>query len=172
MKTYTYTITFDNGESSSSDYISSILDELNDESKQFDLSLAINKKTCDTLAEMLFNDIKNQLNNALEGSGIEFDLEGTCATVNIPKYNVNTFVLGVELFTPRKTFISVMVKPIINKDFKDSKYPTYTGDYEMFVTTSDASFNGWFTDRKVRVESVSLILDCIRPYIKDHLHYK
>ena len=172
MKTYTYTITFDNGESSSSDYISSILNELNDESKQFDLSKAINKKTCDTLKDMLFNDIKNELNNALEGSGIEFNLEGDCPSLNIPENDKYSFVLGVELYTPRREFISVMINPLQNKDFKDSKYPTYTGDYEMIVLISSVSFNSWIVDSKVYVIKVSTILEHIRPYIKKHLRCK
>ena len=133
MKTYNFSVSVKEFNDSKSSIIDSFINEAKDEERQLEITHAINKETSKTHREILL-DFTDEINEELGKIGTGFK--------NIEVYN--EYNMCGTLKTRCKIndiFFVISLEPIRNKLFKDSKYTTYTGEYEMRISRYLESWN-------------------------------
>ena len=124
MKTYNFSVSipeFKNGTS----IIDSFINEAKDEQRQLAITHAINKETSKVHKEILLN-FTDKINEELYNLGIKFQgIEEYDAYHNVNSFKTSCKINGV--------FYTIYLEPMRNKLFKDSKYPTYTGQFSMEI---------------------------------------
>jgi len=125
MKTYNFTVEVEGIHANGNSLINSFINQANDEQNQLKITEEINKKStkiynkilCDFVEEINRElavayikgfgtpSLYTAFSNKCHGSQAKISINGNCHTINI--------------------------RPKNDRDFKDSKYTTYTGDYEI-----------------------------------------
>ena len=123
MKTYNFTVEVEGIHSNESSLINSFINIANDEQNQLKITESINKKSTKIYNKILFDFV--------EKINIELSIAHIIGFEKPYKYRSFSNLCFGSL---SKAFIDngyfdIEIVPIKNKDFKDSKYTTYTGDY-------------------------------------------
>lgn len=127
----------------------SFLDEIRQEIDQEQSEMLITKKINEEVSVIhynILNDLVKQLNDIISETGISFEQ---------PVYDSNTNgYRSCKSVLPNYTNLSI--KGLVDVKFKESRYSTYTGNYQLKC-------------RGYLVSSVEDILKVIKPYIKDRI---
>ena len=163
MKKLTFTIEIDDTAINSS-FIDKLKDEVKDEERQLILTHKINKKTTQLHREILI-DIVNTLNSELIKVDLKFNeyrLEG----------NTNQYKRSMVKCSFKNTCIVLVIGArMSDRNFKDSKYSTYTGDYKFYIGSNSSKY---YTANQIdktttKVENVNDVLEYMRNHIKEHI---
>jgi hypothetical protein len=116
------------------DLVSSIINEANSQIEQQKLSLSINKRVMLEHKEIL-KDFANEVCVFLSKLGLDYSVSGVVqrAVTNNNYSNqgvVISIVKGTELLEVLQ--IGIHGEKYKSGEFKDSKYPTYSGEYKLY----------------------------------------
>ena len=159
MKTKKYIITVEvEVENTSDDAVLAIMDEVNSERKQLALTHRINEATAKTHKAALI-ELMYAFNNKIEPLGSEFDwYEKGRDSNNYANPQIKMNRIG-EWYSRRGEGIIVRFCGIPDRPFPDSKYTTYTGDYNLQYKQGGGD---WFT-----IDSIDQLLERLKDVFKD-----
>jgi hypothetical protein len=149
MKVYKFEVVV-KSEVSSSNLIDSIIQEVQSEKRQVALTHEINKKTTELHKEIL-GDFINAVNKEISKVGLDFDNDFIDGRSN-NQYN------GFESYLCQDNNCFIRINGISDRDFKDSKYTTYTGEFQIFISKGNGS--------PTRIESVDEAIVYMKDIIK------
>jgi hypothetical protein len=158
---YTFTIEvnpFGDGNS----FMDKLLDEVNDEKNQLMLTQKINKESSKAHREILSDFVKD-INKMIEPHGVSFHDEQISNTTN--GYSDYSYVCKFSNgFTS-----AILITAFSDTSFKDSKYSTYTGEYQIRITRQRESFRRDYGTICSGVKNVLDALEYIRFDLKSHI---
>ena len=160
MKTKKYIITVEvEVENTSDEAVLAIMDEVNSERKQRALTHRIYEATAKTHKAALI-ELMYAFNNKIEPLGAEFAWYEKGLDVNnyaYPQIRMNR--IG-ERYSSQVEGIIVRFRGINDRAFPDSKYTTYTGDYNLQY--KQGVRGDWFT-----IDSIDQLLERLKYVFKD-----
>ena len=126
MKTYSFSVQTDfvnNGKS----FIDSIINEIDSEKQQLRITHAINTETT-KLHRQILTDLVDEINSILEPIGLKFN------DVIETNSGANQYYNHVAMCNINETSrIAIQISAMNDHTFKDSKYCTYTGAYQLSI---------------------------------------
>jgi len=130
MKTYNFTVEVESVHAEENSLINSFINTANDEQNQINITEAINKKSTKIYNKILC-DFVESINRELNVAHI-FGFKEPYLFI---KYSNECMGSKAEAVINGCTY-SLKIIPENNRDFKDSKYTTYTGDYYLELDSS------------------------------------
>ena len=160
MKTYTCSVSVDSFDKHSS-LIDSFINEGNENKKQAKLSERINEETT-KLHRQILTDFVDEINKQLEKINLSFTNLSYNTKSNEYRESYATCEFRIGLTT--KVYYILNIIGIMDREFKDSKYSTYTGNYDIRIKRSQTYFNRDI----ILVEKIKNIDDALN-YMKDDI---
>jgi hypothetical protein len=160
MKTKKYIITVEvEVENTSDDAVLAIMDEVNSERKQLALTHRINEATAKTHKAALI-ELMYAFNNKIEPLGSEFAwYEKGLDSNNYANPKIRMNRIGEWYTNFGGEGIIVRFCGIPDRPFPDSKYTTYTGDYNLQYKQGGGD---WFT-----IDSIDQLLEILKDVFKN-----
>jgi hypothetical protein len=163
MKTYNFSVSVEGIGNNKSSIIDSFINEARDEERQLAITHAINKETSKVHEQMLL-DFATDLNEELGSIGLEF---GELKQDKVSNHYTRSFIKCV---VGHISFV-IYVQEDNNRNFEDSKYTTFTGDYKMFIGRNSCPY---YTacqkdECTTRIRSVEDVLNYMKGSIITHI---
>lgn len=157
MKTYKFKVEVAEVNNGKSSLLDSFIDEARDEQKQLDITYKINRKTTEVHRRILI-DFVTEVNEELSSIGFnEFkNIKDTSPPSN------HYYCSEAKLHTSGRTPYKLEIVGINEREFKDSKYTTYAGKYNIILVYG-SSYN------QVRVKTVDDVLVRMKDEIIEHI---
>lgn len=158
-KDYSFNITFDFANNGNS-FLDSLMSEIEDEKRQLELTHKINRQTTQRHLEIL-GDLVIELNKTLTQIGLEFMTPETTIFGGNNEYCPSVAKIHIG---NRKWEVKITAES--DRNFKDSKYGTYTGDHKILVCHDGSNYSVSENDGTNIVDG---ILNILRSNIKHYL---
>lgn len=156
MKTYKFKVEVPEVNNGKSSLIDSFINEARDEQRQLDITYKINKKTTKVHRQILI-DFITEINEELSSIGFnEFKLRENFVDGNNYYYDSSA-----RLITTKKSYRLYIVGKT-DREFEDSKYTTFTGEYEFNFGYGDSAYTQ-------RVRTVDDVLTMLKDEIIEHI---
>ena len=156
MKTYKFKVEVPEVNNGKSSLLNSFINEARDEQRQLDITYKINKKTTKVHRQILI-DFITEINEELSSIGFnEFKLRENFVDGNNYYYDSEA-----RLITPKKSYRLYIVGKN-DREFEDSKYTTYTGEYEFKFGYGNSAYTQ-------RVRTVDDVLTKLKDEIIEHI---
>lgn len=126
MKTYNFTVEVEGIHSKGNSLINSFINIANDEQNQYKITEAINKKSTKIYHKILC-DFVEKINIELAVAYIK----GFNTPYLYTEFSNKCKGSQAEISINNKTY-TIKIRPENDRDFKDSKYTTYTGKYYIY----------------------------------------
>ena len=166
MKTYNFSVSVEEIGNNKSSIIDSFINEARDEERQLAITHAINKETSKVHERMLL-DFASDLNEELCSIGLEFGELNQWRVTNQYTRSFIKCVVGYISFV-------ICLQEDNDRNFKDSKYTTFTGDYRMFIgRNSSPHYTACQKDYcRTKVNSVEDVFNYMKNDIVKHIKAK
>lgn len=164
---YTFTVEIEDYKKGSS-FVDEVISEINEDRRQMEITNTINKETSKKHKEML-TDIVSSLNKDLSKVGLSF-IDPEFSRLETNEYRVPYSILWLG-----KTAFVLAIHGHADKDFIDSKYSTYTGNYTMMQNTvynASSPYLGGATRDGSSVKDVECLIEVLKRPLKDYLRKK
>lgn len=163
MKTYNFSVSVEGIGNNKSSIIDSFINEAREDERQLAITHAINKETS-KVHEQILLDFASDLNEELGSIGLEFGELKQDKTTNQYTRSFIKCVVGHISFV-------IYVQEDNNRNFEDSKYTTFTGDYRMFIgRNSSPHYTACQKDEcTTRIHSVEDVLNFMKDDIVKHI---
>lgn len=164
MKTYNFSVSVEGIGNNKSSIIDNFINEARDEERQLAITHAINKETSKVHEQMLL-DFASDLNEELGSIGLEF------GELYQPYKWSNQYTRSfIKCKVGHISFV-IYVQEDEDRNFKDSKYITYTGDYRMFIgRNSSPHYTACQKDEcTTRIHSVEDVFNYMKDDIVKHI---
>lgn len=167
MKKYTFTIEVEDHKSNGS-FIDSLIDEVTDEKRQQALTHKINAETTKQHRKILC-DFADEVNKELQKVDLCFDV------LAYDDYISNNYQRSMIKMEVGNISWIIGIEGHNDRNFKDSKYITFTGDYELRIGSNDTrsytANNQWSRLYQILTKGNELakVLDAIRGSVKNHI---
>ena len=156
MKTYKFKVEVPEVNNGKSSLLDSFINEARDEQRQLDITHRINKKTTKVHRQILL-DFITEINEELSSIGFnEFKLSDELGHGNNYYYESEA-----RLISPKKSY-RLYIMGENDREFEDSKYTTFTGEYKFKFGISNSAYPQW-------VETVDDVLTKLKGEIIDHI---
>lgn len=156
MKTYKFKVEVPEVNNGKSSLLDSFINEARDEQRQLDITYKINKKTTKVHRQILI-DFITEINEELSSIGFnEFKVRENFGSGNNYYYESEA-----RLITPKKSYRLYIVGKN-DREFEDSKYTTYTGEYEFKFGYGNSAYTQ-------RVRTVDDVLTMLKDEIIEHI---
>jgi hypothetical protein len=163
MKTYSFSVEADYT-NTGKDFIDSLLNEIDSEKKQLELTYRINRETT-KLHKQILMDLVDEINATLQHVGLKFD--------RISQYShSNEYQSHMAICTYQTGYSTIiLITANNNEPFKDSKYVTYTGGYDLKIGNYGSTKYeiGMMRDVTHRFKTINEALNFMRDHLKKHL---
>lgn len=168
MKTYKFEVIV-NSKNNSNNILDNIIQDVNNEKEQLKLTHSINIETSKIHKEIL-KDFCEELNTKLSKIGLgNFGdtRQGLFGRSNKYECSVARLIGGIN-----HRGVVLSIEGVSNKDFKDSKYSTYTGDFKIFIINNDSEdyTANQLHENKTEVKTTDDVIKAMEVSIKKYLH--
>lgn len=169
MKTYKFEVIV-NSKNNSNNILDNIIQDVNNEKEQLKLTHSINIETSKIHKEIL-KDFCEELNTKLSkiGLGNFGDIKQGLFGRSTTKYecSVARLIGGIN-----HEGVVLSIEGVSNRDFKDSKYLTYTGDFKIFIIDNDSEYYtaNQLHKNKTEVKTTDDVIKAMEFSIKEYLH--
>ena len=156
MKTYKFKVEVPEVNNGKSSLLNSFINEARDEQRQLDITYKINKKTTKVHRQILI-DFITEINEELSSIGFnEFKVRENFGSGNNYYYESEA-----RLITPKKSY-RLYIMGENDREFEDSKYTPYTGEYEFKFGYGNSAYTQ-------RVRTVDDVLTKLKDEIIEHI---
>jgi hypothetical protein len=161
-KTYKFSVEVEAPKSNSS-FIDGLIHSVKDEQNQLVLTHSINKKTTAMHREILL-DLTDEMNEQLGKVGLKFEDFKYDGGTNRYQCSRAKMVVGPRSFV-------LTIKGESDNQFKDSKYTTFTGAYELTIAENSSPYYTAGQDREAStVKGIDDIFKRMEFRIKEYAH--
>ena len=156
MKTYKFKVEVPEVKNGKSSLLDSFIDEAIDEQRQLNITYKINRKTTEVHRQILI-DFVTEVNKELSSIGFnEFK------NIKDSSLGNNHYYCSEAKLHNSRTPYKLKIVGINEREFKDSKYTTYTGKYNIILVYG-SSYN------EARVKTVDDVLTKMKDKIIEHI---
>jgi hypothetical protein len=155
MKTYKFKVEVPEVNNGKSSLMDSFINEARDEQRQLNISHRINKKTTQIHRQILI-DFITEINEELSSIGFnEFELREE-------NEDGNNYYYGSQARLQTHKSYRLYIEGENDREFEDSKYTTFTGEYEFKFGYGNSSYTQ-------RVKTVDDVLTKLKEEIIEHI---
>lgn len=158
---YTFTVECDTTNNAES-FMDTLLSEVNNEKNQLGLTHKINIETSRTHREILSSLVK-EINKVIEPHGAKYYDEQVSNTTN--GYSDYTYICNFN----NRFSSAIIITACADREFKDSKYSTYTGEYSIRITRFREMISRHSHEIRSSIKNVDDVLKYIRFDLKSHI---
>lgn len=169
MKKYSYSVEID-FVNKGSDFLDDIIGEVKNEKNQLALTYKINLATKEMHRKILL-DLAKELNAKLKKVGLRFEETPNVSKENIGKTNEYEAQYLICRYPKSAYSHIIMIDAVNDREFKDSKYATFTGDYHLAIGTTNQGqvWSGTKAELHRCEKNVDALLMEMRGSLKSHI---